>query len=237
MREILSGDWMERSKKILIFAMTFAVVTVPIVGQNSSVAGGASPAQQAPSSTLAETISFMNRSVSPEGGYVTSVNNCELYFTTNKDFRLAIPTGQHVISTDKFGVQHYGFNWMVFDVAPAVSRFELARINRNSIKSKPVPSEAFIKEHNVDENLDELKNPDLVLVTFEAADAAEAIEVGHFKDAAEGSTSPVFDRKLATGVVVFESKDRAERFVTAFVHAVQLCGGKSDLFPPTPSNP
>jgi hypothetical protein len=37
--------------------------------------------------------------------------------------------------------------------------------------------------------------------------------------------------------VVFESVERAERFVTAFVHATRLCGGKPSDFPRAPRTP
>ena len=77
-----------------------------------------------------------------------------------------------------------------------------------------------------------------MLVTFETTNSAPSIELGNFRDAADGKTSaPVFDQKKDMALIVFESKDRAERFVTAFVHAVDLCGGKGVEFAPTPSKP
>lgn len=40
-------------------------------------------------------------------------------------------------------------------------------------------------------------------------------------------------RSVAKTALFFEDKDRAERFVTAFVHAVKLCGSSGDTFAPT----
>ena len=99
----------------------------------------------------------------------------------------------------------------------------------------PLPSTQFIQERNVDEH--PLKQPDLMTVAFSASDSEKAIEVGQFHNGENGTSSPVFDQKLAMELLVFESKDRAERFVTAFVHAVELCGGRKSDFPPTPSKP
>jgi hypothetical protein len=199
---------------------------------SGSTAGATSP-QQTP--TLVQTISFINNSVAPEDGFVTSVNDCELYFTRNSLFSFALPTGTYVKSTDQFGVAHYGIHWMVVEESPRVYRFRLAEIDPTSINSKPVPSVAFVKDHG--DNLKELKDPDLDLVTFDTANEENAIEVGHFEEGANGPATPVFERKAASEMLVFQSKDRAERFVTAFIHAVQLCGGKGDLFAPTPSHP
>jgi transposase len=44
------------------------------------------------------------------------------------------------------------------------------------------------------------------------------------------------DVNLTGLFVVFKSKDRAERFVTALTHAVQLCGGRASDFAPTPTS-
>lgn len=215
---------------ILKISLAVAVLTISVnaLCQQSQVRETGAP-------TLDQTITYMNRSVSPEDGYVTSVNACELYFTRNKPFTFAIPAETYVKSTDQFGIAHYGIKWLEFEEPPRVYRFNLAKIDPTSINSKPVPSVAFVQTHG--DNVDELRNPDLDLVTFNTANKEQDIEVGHFEEGAIGSASPVFDKKTALEMLVFESKDRAERFVSAFVHAVRLCGGKGDLFAPTPSEP
>ena len=123
---------------------------------------------------------------------------------------------------------------MLVKESPRIIRFRLGTIDLDSIKSKPVPSTQFIQERNVDEHPYALKQPDLMAVTFTTSDSEKTIEIGQVHD---GASSPVFDQKLAMELLVFESKDRAERFVTAFVHAVELCGGKKNDSPPTPSKP
>lgn len=221
---------MGRTKNAFAILAAVVMTAASLRGQNSSTADATST-QQGP--TLAQTISFMNNSVAPEDGFVSSANDCELYFTRNRLFAFALPAGTYVKSTDLFGVAHYGIKWVVVEEPPRIYRFRLARIDPSSINSKPVPSVDFAKSHDGD--LEELKNPDLDLVTFDTANEEQAIEEGHFEDGATGLTSPVFDKKASLEMLVFQSKDRAERFVTAFVHAVNLCGGTGSEFPPTPS--
>ena len=216
------------------FVVYLALVTasMQLFCQIAPVAAGVNN-QQSP--TLEETISFMNNSVESEDGYVSSVNNCELYFTRNKSFTFALPASKSIDSTDKFGKPHYAINWMIVNAPPRIYRFNLAKVDPSSINSKPVPSVEFVKSHKGDSSA--LSNPDLDLVMFEASNAEKVIEVGNLKTATNGLASPIFDKKVSTEMLVFESKDRAERFVTAFVHAVKLCGGTGSLFAPTPSKP
>jgi hypothetical protein len=226
---------MKRIKQFVFFPIIFSAMTSATFAQDSSAAAKLAT-QQGPN--LDETISFMNNSVGPEDSYVTSVNDCELYVTRNRHYTFALPQSTYVKSTDGLGIPHYGFKWLIVEEPPRVARFRLSTIDPNSIKSKAVPSAAFVKEHDVDEHPEALKHPDLLLVRFEAANSERTIEEGHFKGSDDGSSAtPVFDQKQSMDVLVFESQERAERFVTAFVHAVNLCGGKGDLFPPTPSKP
>ncbi len=190
--------------------------------------------QQGPS--LAETISFMDKSVKPEMGSVSSTNTCEVYVARNRRYTFALPKGKTLKGRDEFGNPRYGFDWMVV-TEPEVTRFDFAAIDPSSINSKPAPSAAFLKEHNVDENPSELRNPDLTIVFFSTSNSTSSIETGHFNNSSDGSATAAFDDQGGTGLIVFESKDRAERFVTAFIHAVALCGGKDSDFPPTPSKP
>jgi len=207
----------------------------PTCAQQSANIPRASQAQAKP--TLLETIQFMDRSVRPESGYVASANHCEVYVTRNKRYAFAVPQGKSLKSTDQFGVRHYGINWLVVQ-EPEATRFEFSAIDPSSIKSNVLPSPAFLKEHNLDEDSSALKEADLTVVFFNSADATNSIEQGHFKTAADGSIqTPEFDHSGSIGYIVFESKDRAERFVTAFEHAVELCGGKGSEFAPTPSKP
>jgi hypothetical protein len=191
--------------------------------------------KQGPS--LADTISFMDRSVEPELSHVSSVNPCEVEVLRNKLYTFAIPKGTYLKSTN--GIVRTSIRWLVITEPAQVVRFGLAAIDPDSIKSVAVPSTAFLKDHDVDESPWELKNADLMLVSFETRNATDSIETGHFNAPSGGINYqlPTFDHQENMGLLIFESKDRAERFVTAFVHAVQLCGGKSSDFAPTPSKP
>jgi hypothetical protein len=64
---------------------------------------------------------------------------------------------------------------------------------------------------------------------------SRSIARGGFKDSGKGDGTKIMDEKDrgAKLFYVFRSKDRAERFITGFVHAVTLCGGKRSDFPPT----
>lgn len=202
--------------------------------QNSSAKASPSEAQ---GPSLDETISFMNSSVAPEESYVTSVNHCEVTILRNRQYRFGIPESTYLKRTDKYGVPHYGFKWAIVE-EPQLIRFKFESIDPSTINSKPVPSTTFIKEQDIDQHPSELKNADLMLVSFDAANSQRAIEIGHLPTATDGQhVIPEFDRQRRMGFIVFESKDRAERFVTAFVHAVSLCGGKGSEFAPTPSKP
>lgn len=200
----------------------------------------ATESQQQERPSLEETIAFMDTSVRPEQGSINSANSCEISLVRNRTYMFALPNGTYVKSTDQFGVPHTAIKWMVFE-EPVVTRFNFATIDPKSINSRAVPSPPFLKEHNVDENPSELKSADLMLVMFETANSTNSVETGHFPALEKGETArlmlPVFDHKTSAGYIVFESKDRAERFVTAFIHAVKLCGGKSSDFAPTPSKP
>jgi len=197
---------------------------------------GTPSSQQGP--TLQETIAFMNTMVAPEDGFINSVNDCELSAVRNKNQLFGLVTSTYVKSKDEYGIEHYGFKWSFYADSPRFVRFKLGDIDPDSIRSKPQPSLAFVKEHDLDEHPAELENPDLDVVDFSTRNLEKNIEIGSIKDIGDGkNVSPVFDQKRALDFFVFESKDRAERFVTAFVYAVKVCGGKGGMFPPTPSKP
>jgi hypothetical protein len=192
--------------------------------------------QQGP--TLQDTIAFMNTMVAPEHGFINSVNDCEFTAVRNKEYLFGLITSTYVKSKDEYGIEHYGFKWNFYADSQRFIRFKLGDIDPDSIKSKPHPSLAFVKEHDFDEHPAELESPDLDVVTFSTMNLEKKIEIGTIKDIGDGENkSPVFDQKRALDFFVFESKDRAERFVTALVYAVKMCGGKSSMFQPTLSKP
>jgi hypothetical protein len=218
-----------------VTAILVALMFQTVVAQKTG-----NPARELDSApSLQDTIAFMNRSVHPEGGFVTEVkDSCELYLTRNKQYRFGLAVSSYVKSTDQFGIAHYGIKWNIYEEEPRVVRFNLADIDPSSIQSKRVPSAEFIASHDLDEHPQEANDPDLVVVNYVGTDSKMAIDIGHIEQKQNGaSAEPVFETKRALDFLVFESQDRGERFVTAFVHAVRLCGGRGTAFPPTPSKP
>jgi hypothetical protein len=230
------NETMKKATAVVLFLSSTAIAALAF-SVWSSTATGQTPSNGGQGPSLAETISFMDKSVQPEVSNISSVNSCEVYVARNRTYMFALPTGVYVKSTDQLGVPHTAFNWMVVE-EPAMTRFNFATIDPKSINSKAVPSPPFLKEHDVDENPSELKNADLMLVSFETTNSYDAIETGHLGPPGNDNVAaPIFDHHAKMGFIVFESKDRAERFVTAFVHAVELCGGRASDFAPTPSKP
>jgi S1-C subfamily serine protease len=84
---------------------------------------------------------------------------------------------------------------------------------------------------------------DFTSVSFKTADLKPTIEEGAVetqqacqdseKIGTECAVKPIPDRTSASGMILFRDKERAERFVTAFAHAVNLCGGTPSMFLPT----
>jgi hypothetical protein len=211
-----------------------ALAQEPTAGQPAT---GQTQPSAADGPSLRDTISFMDKSVRPEDSYVSSANPCEIYVLRNRTYIFGLAKGSHVKSTDQFGVAHYGLDWR-FVEEPKITRFNFATIDPSTVHSKVLPSAAFVKEHNLDENPSEAKNADLTVVFFDSMNLAKSIETGQFKSPSDGQeATPVFDHQSGMGFIAFESKDRAERFVTAFLHAIELCGGKKSDIAPTPSKP
>ncbi len=208
--------------------------TMPTSQRSPSTIQDRGQRQEGPS--LADTIAFMNRSVSQESSYITSANTCEVSILRNHLYEFSLPSGTYVKSIDSYGVSHYGFKWDSIEEKYQVIQFQLSDIDSDSIKSKAVPSNQFLKSHDVDENPKELDSPDLVMVAFSTRNSENLIQNGGLKKTADGrSLEANFEKNTNFSFIVFESKDRAERFVTAFNHAAKLCGARSSDFAPTPS--
>ncbi len=187
---------------------------------------------------LLETISFMNRSVKPEVSSVSSDGYCVVDVVRNRHYDFAIPKSTSIQGRDQFGVPQYGIDWLIVQEPAWIMRINFATIEPKSVTSEAIPSVAFLKEHAGERALDLKGMFDLMLVTFDTTNSTSSIETGHFNLSSDGKSAiPQFGHQGSMGFIVFESKDRAERFVTAFVHAVELCGGKTSDFAPTPSKP
>jgi hypothetical protein len=192
--------------------------------------------------TLYDTISFMDRSVRPEESYISFDSpeqpSCNIDIVRNKHYLFFGASETYLKSTDALGVEHYGFHYAVMQEWPPVRVFliPLSSVDPDSIKSYGAVSREFIGRELPDENPGALKNPDLTIVFFNTRNKEKTIKaltdtVYNFGNAPEKSTNV---ENAPGGTLVFQSKDRAERFVTAFGHAVKLCGGKPSDFAPTP---
>jgi len=188
-------------------------------------------------SSLGETVSFMNRAVSAENSFVSIVNGCKIDVIRNRLYTFVIPQDVYEKSVDAYGVKHYGFHWAVAKETNPVMEFDLGVIDPSSVKSQAVASPEFVNSHQVDEHPDELKSSDLSLVSFSKRDLLKSITVGPLPQVIDGHLHPTFTEAKNSELLIFESKDRAERFVTAFIHAISVCGGKTSDFAPTPSKP
>jgi hypothetical protein len=186
---------------------------------------------------LKATVEFMNRMIEPEHRIISMANECELEIVNNWAYSLALPAGT-TQKVDEHGIPRWEFTWIVREEKYQIERFPLQDIDPTSIKSNPAFSSDFLKAHHPVQPSD-LKHPDLRFVQFVTTDLKKSIELGGFKDSGRGDRTAVFDASVSTSswFAVFESTDRAERFVTALVRATKLCGGKPSDFPPTPSTP
>jgi hypothetical protein len=159
------------------------------------------------------------RVVVPWGG-----KECGITWIDNADYTFALPDGKKLVSTAD-GLKHYKFTWTVARTNDSFAIFDLADIDPGSIKSTGVHSPEAITRAHLDENPGDFKSTlDLTLVTF----STHNLEPSIYFDLNN-------DRGTTMLVTVFQSKDRAERFVTAMKHAVTLCGGTDSEFAPTPS--
>jgi hypothetical protein len=81
------------------------------------------------------------------------------------------------------------------------------------------------------------KLSDITTVFFKTVDLKPAIERGGMtKIELPGGTEYRFNPNVYVEKMglMFSSEDKAQRFVTAFIHAVDLCGGHGSMFAPTP---
>jgi S1-C subfamily serine protease len=203
------------------------------VGQTNPAV--ATPATNNPPS-LDDTVKFLNDVVQPDAASsVVADPNCEIEMLNNALPTLMLPSGGvHVSRVDASGIKHYELNYSKLKFAtPRYSVIFLSTIDPTSIKSYPAFSEELIaRERPGDENPDGLKHPDLTVVRFDTRNKELTILQGTRQESEGGMF--ITDKTASAELVVFQSKDRAERFVTAFVHAVNLCGGKPSDFAPTP---
>jgi hypothetical protein len=209
----------------LLIASVVMFPTIRLVGQE----------KQGPD--LKTAIEFMNRMVEPEHRLISMVNRCELEIVNNSPYNFLVPVGTKETKDDR-GIPRAEFTWIAIGETYQAERISLGSIDPTSIKSTPVVSSEFIKKHHPVQPSD-FKHADLALVRFETSDLTDSIELGGFKDSGRGDGTEIFNKtsSVSNFFVVFQSEERAERFVTALVRATTLCGGKPSDFPPTPNSP
>ena len=224
-------------------ARSAAVSALPDEPEDDKRAVGATnpvvtdPATSNPPS-LEETVRFLNDSVHPEGSFISGLPGCAIEFVRNTQHTVLMPSGMGVKSVDALGTKHYELKYLTLteSKSPHAALISLADIDPTSIKSGPALSAEFIAREHPSENHDALNHPDLSVVLFNTRNHETSIKLASSTD---DRKHLVFKGEPTNGeFIVFENKeahkDRSERFVTAFVHAVNLCGGKPSDFAPTP---
>jgi hypothetical protein len=195
----------------------------------------AASTQNGPS--IKDTVEFMGTMVAADNRKIEA-KECFVTMTSTTFYTFAVPSGKKLVSTAD-GLKHYEFTWTVARPPEAIARFNLADIDPSSIKSTGVHSpEAIVRAH-LDENPGDFKSTvDFTVVQLFTRDRHKSIYGNQVDTDKADSTGRVVgvDVNLTGLFVVFKSKDRAERFVTALTHAVQLCGGRASDFAPTPTS-
>jgi hypothetical protein len=192
---------------------------------------------------LETTVEFMNTVSTPDHRLISlarlntktpTASRCALEVIDNQRINFLLPDGtKH--ETDQYGIVHSSFTWAIIR-GPEALHFDLKDVEPISIKSHGGFSQEFLKQHNP-VGASDVNNPDLTDVMFRTTDSKKSVENGEMKDDEDTLEDTVVFRRIyysSGGSFVFGSKDRAERFITAFLHAVALCGGKDSYFQPTP---
>jgi hypothetical protein len=201
----------------------------------------------------------MDQMVRPEGRKLSLVSKCEivisssrkvtnwLYFASKKQFMVADDTQPSDQGEIPF---------------PRYTRFNLADIDPTTIESRSGGFSGdyvkrFYDEHpgvcKVDNNecdyqmmrAFDQKLADMTDVGFKTVDLRPAIERGGTKkiehpmdtqNLPKNYVTYSYDPKVHVEKMglSFGDQDRPQRFVTAYIHAVSLCGGHGSLFAPTP---
>lgn len=182
--------------------------------------------------SLNETLTFLDDSLKLEEG-TFSGHGCEVVTTQLSNIMWGVQEGPE-LKVEKDGSSKVGYSWHVYQQKPVINGFSLKDIDPESIVSVGVFSIDFMKTHNVFDNPQALRNADLTFVPFKTRNEKQDIRFGSVPNALKDGDYVPFDQSSSSGRFVFHQQERAERFVTAFRHAVVLCGGKPSDFARTP---
>lgn len=214
--------------------------------------GNAPPSAPASTPDLEATVEFMNRMVEPEhrrvllgtleGTMVHPPTGRIITIVSSEPTFIVLPTGvghEHGYPELLYRVWHTDDEGIGY---PTYVSFSLASIDPSSIQCKeggydPETIHEFMEKHpNCEANpqcsheymrfLDSA--PKLAAVQFHTTDLNPLIERGGCSNLHNCRRSKTTGREM----IFLKNKDRAERFVTALTHAVELEGGRPDLFPP-----
>jgi S1-C subfamily serine protease len=213
-----------------------------------------SPPASAPD--LKTTVEFMKRMAEPEhrdvldgvleGAILHSSNGPALTIVSHQNMIMVFTTGV----THKNGYPEFTYS-VVSDGDgqyeqkdyPRYMSFALGDIDPSSIEAKvggydPSALSDFWDKHPRCEANPECNHeflgfldsaPKLTAVQFHTTDLKPLIERG----GCSVTSGCGLTETTGSVLILFKSKDRAERFVTALTYAVKSAGGKQDLFPPT----
>ena len=205
---------------------------------------------------LKMTVEFMGRMVEPEhrdvlhgvleGAVLHSSNGPAITILAHQSMMMVFTTGV----THKNGYPEFTYS-IVSDGDgkheqkdyPRYVSFALGDIDPSSIEAKvggydPYALSEFWGKHPHCEATPECSHeflgfletaPKLTTVEFHTTDLKPLIERG----GCAGASGCGLTETTGNVLILFKSKDRAERFVTALTYAVKSAGGKPDLFPPT----
>jgi hypothetical protein len=183
--------------------------------------------------SIKDTVEFMGRMVAPDGRTLTA-EGCSVTLVNTMLYTFVLADGTKLVRTSD-GLEHYEYTWTVAAPHEVVAKFSLADIDPSSLKSGGVHSPDVVVRAHLSEHPENFKSStDLWIVTLFTRDMQKSISAVQWSPTM-GADSAGVDANIASLIIVFHSKDGAERFVTALTHAVQLCGGRPSDFGPTPS--
>jgi hypothetical protein len=209
---------------------------------------------------LQATIDFMDQMVRPEGRQLALVSNCEvivesfhkieswLYIPSQKGFMVADDTDFELKEGESPFPRYMRFNLADVDattIGSHTSGFSSSYVKR-FYDQHPGVCKVEDDECQRQRSLAfDLQFADQTVAFFRTADLKPAIERGVMtKSSSPTGTQYIrgydlykYTAKVQTDRVGldFGDQDRAQRFVTALVHAVSLCGGQGSMFAPTPT--
>jgi hypothetical protein len=176
--------------------------------------------------SLKDTVTFMGTMVAPDGRTLTA-DKCSVSLMNTIIQRGVAIDGKTIVGGD-----HYEYTYSIVEDPQIAADFNLSDMDPSSTKLfnvfSPETLSRYRQAHSAVGDYASLPTKDRAVVMLSTRDHQSKIVLGLLNkkgDDVERGTGGVL-------VIVFGSPDRAARFVTAFNHAVTLCGGRPSDFPP-----